>query len=45
LPFDHATFRDIQSDIRQAVVQVDAHMQRENGFMMEAFNTDVGVGE
>jgi cold shock CspA family protein len=45
LPTDHGLFDDLQRDIRCVLIQIDEHMRREADLIIEAFNTDVGVGD
>lgn len=45
LPTDHEGFEDLQRDIGLAVHQIEEHLGAEGELIMDAFNTDVGVGD
>lgn len=45
LPTDVENFEEAQDDIRSIMKQVGRHMQRECDLIMDAFNTDIGVGD
>ncbi len=45
LPTEQSAFADLQHKIRRILITVENHTHRESELIMDAFNTDVGVGD